>query len=42
MWPNPQETADLVTYTEKILTENFIFCVVLLALTNFSNIKQLS
>ena len=28
MWPNPQETADLVTFTEKPLMENFIFCAV--------------
>ena len=28
MWPNPQELADLVTFTEEILTENFIFCAV--------------
>ena len=26
MWPNPQETADLVTFTEEILDGNF-FCV---------------
>ena len=28
MWPNPQETADLVTYAEysKSLMENFVFC----------------
>ena len=26
MWPNPQEAADLVTLTEEILNENFIFC----------------
>ena len=25
MWPNPQETADLVTFTEEILNGNFIF-----------------
>ena len=26
MWPNPQETADLATFTEKIFKmENFIF-----------------
>ena len=25
MWPNPQETADLVTFTEEILMENFYF-----------------
>ena len=28
MWPNPQETADLVTFTEEILMKNFIFCAV--------------
>ena len=28
MWSNPQETVDLVTFTEKILMENFIFCAV--------------
>ena len=25
MYPNPSETADLVTFTEKILNGNFIF-----------------
>ena len=25
MWPNPQETADLVTFLKKSLIENFIF-----------------
>ena len=25
MWPNPQETADLVTFTEQSLMKNFIF-----------------
>ena len=25
MWPNPQETTDLVTFTKETLTENFIF-----------------
>ena len=29
MWPNLQETADFVTFTEKSLMENFIFCAVL-------------
>ena len=29
MWPNPQETADLVNLLKKSLMENFIFCVVL-------------
>ena len=28
MWPNPQETTDLVTFTEESLMENFIFCAV--------------
>ena len=28
MWANPQKTADLVTLTEEILIENFIFCIV--------------
>ena len=28
MWPNPQETVDLVTFTEEILNGNFIFCAV--------------
>ena len=26
MWKNPQETEDLVTFTEEILNQNFIFC----------------
>ena len=25
MWPNPQETADLVTFTEEILNEKLHF-----------------
>ena len=28
MWPNPRFPADLVTFTEKYLMENFIFCEV--------------
>ena len=28
MWPNPQETADLVIFAEESLLENFIFCAV--------------
>ena len=28
MRPNAQETADFVIFTEKSLTENFIFCAV--------------
>ena len=27
MWPNPQEIADLVTFTEEML-KSFIFCAV--------------
>ena len=26
MQPNPQETADLVTFTEEILMENYFLC----------------
>ena len=26
MWPNSLETADLVTFTQEILIENFISC----------------
>ena len=34
MWPNPQETADLVTFTEeKSLMENFIFSAVTFSAT---------
>ena len=29
MWPNPQETADLVTSTEESLNEKIHFCSVL-------------
>ena len=28
MWPNPQETADLVKFTEKIFNGKLIFCAV--------------
>ena len=35
MWPNPQDTADLVTFTEEILIEKLDFlCCVVPALTN--------
>ena len=27
MWPNPQKTADLVTFTEEILNGKFLFFV---------------
>ena len=26
MWPNPQKTTDMDTFTEQILIENYIFC----------------
>ena len=29
MWPNPQETPDLVTFTGEILNRKLRFCVVL-------------
>ena len=29
MWPNPQKTADLVTFTEETFKENFIFYAVI-------------
>ena len=29
MWPNPQETADLVAFTEEIFNEKYHFCAVL-------------
>ena len=29
MWPNPQETAELVTFTEEILNGKLRFCVVI-------------
>ena len=35
MWPNPQESADLVAFTEDILMENFIFCAVWKSQENF-------
>ena len=29
MWPNPQKTADFVTFTEETFKENFIFYAVI-------------
>ena len=29
MWPNPQFPADLVTFTEETVMENFIICALL-------------
>ena len=44
MWPNPQETADLVTFTEEILMGKFVFWAVkpdsyknILGLKTFTN-----
>ena len=31
MWPNPQKTADLVTFTEEILNGKLHFCAVLIS-----------
>ena len=31
MWPNPQFTADLLTFTEEILNRKVIFCAVIAA-----------
>ena len=40
MWPNPQETASLVTFTEEILNGKLHFsCSVLLKLSSGSNIR---
>ena len=40
MWPNPLETADLVTFTEKSLTENFVFRAVLPWVKNISTLEN--
>ena len=31
MWPNPQEAADLVTFSEEILNGKPLFCAVMVA-----------
>ena len=36
MWPNPQETVDLVSLTEKILNGKLFFCAVKMAQEEFS------
>ena len=41
MWPNPQETVDLVTVTEEILNEKLHFCAVLVP-CHKSMLEQLS
>ena len=32
MWPNPQDTEDLVTFTEENFNGKLLFCVVLVTL----------
>ena len=34
MWPNSLETADLVTFTQEILIENFIFCAMSITISS--------
>ena len=41
MGPNPQFLADLVTFTEEILMENFIFCAVLRPTTGQGGLNHL-
>ena len=41
MWPNPQEAADLVTFTEYIFTGNLHFCAVKEVVKFFSILKEL-
>ena len=36
MWPNPQETGDLVTFTEEILNGKLYFCAVFVCKTSYS------
>ena len=40
MCPNPQETEDLVTFTEKTLLENFIFYAVIFTVCKKSHIHN--
>ena len=42
MWQNPQGTADLVTFTEEILNEKFIFCVVTAISISYSLVGTLA
>ena len=39
MWSNPQETADLVTFTEEILNGKRNFCAVLHFVANLKRFK---
>ena len=38
MWPNPQETVDLVTFNEEIFNGKFYFLCSLIKVCTFSNI----
>ena len=41
MSPNLQETADLITFTEEILNEKFIFCAVKIGVREgYSSLKK--
>ena len=40
MWPNPQFSTDLVTFTEEILHGNFIFCAVYFILRTPSIVRN--
>ena len=40
MWPNPQETADLVTFTEEILNRKLHFFVQWYSLTCFDPVMK--
>ena len=37
MWSNPQESADLVTFTEDILNEKLHICVVYVKKNKYAN-----
>ena len=42
MWPNLQETADLITFTEEILNGKLHFCAVVLITKQFTGLIGLS
>ena len=42
MWPNPQATADLVTFTEESLNGKFHFCAVRLQPLNVPTVTELT
>ena len=41
MWPKPQFTADLVTFTEETLNGNFIFCVVCVMVFTMNKLENI-